>query len=225
MNENLHPFEASGCGTGPFSFVGIATIPSPSLGEANPDAFNNALKALPKLDGGCGTCRHCGMAIMVICIVEDSRGRRFGVGSDCIEKVNDDSLGVPAKIAVQRRRREMARARREAKRQEERAAWLASPAGQDFTRKRDERIARHAAEKKLAQEKAAKLDFLKPLLQELSPRSGFCRSVLDGLNSEWPSLPFDRGMEILCDIWAKAHGRRGSKAFDDAVEDFESRLK
>jgi hypothetical protein len=31
-------------------------------------------------------------------------------------------------------------------------------------------------------------------------------------------------VSILADIYAKAHGRRGSKAFDDALDDFDARI-
>ena len=47
----------------PFHFLCIVSIPG-LCPEANPDACNNALRALPRdLIGGCGTCQCCGTAI------------------------------------------------------------------------------------------------------------------------------------------------------------------
>jgi hypothetical protein len=215
-NKNLHPFEASGCGIGPFQFVGTAEIPSPSLGEANPDAYQNALRALPKLSGGCGTCRHCGMAIMIICIVRDSTGKLFGVGSDCIAKVNDPALGDPAKVAVQRRRRELDRERREAKRRAKFEAWAASPEGK-AAKARAEAQRQAALEQREATQKKvlAKWGFLLPVIEG---QGGFRHSIAEAIKDG--QEPQGRAIDILADIWAKAHGRGGSKAFQAARSEF-----
>lgn len=125
-----HPFTRSGMGAGPFKFVSAVSMPSP------PDAstfgaierYNAAMHNLPKLIGGCGTCYHCGMAIRNICVVENERGERFGVGSTCVIKCEPRyARPVKAKVsrAVERRKRR---------------EWEATPAGQ-------KEMARRAAER------------------------------------------------------------------------------
>src|SRR5215467_3344100 len=82
LEKRAHPFELSGLGTGPYRWVGLVSIPSPSVAEANPFAYNNALQALPRdLENGCGACAHCLTPIMNICIVTDGQGRKWGIGS------------------------------------------------------------------------------------------------------------------------------------------------
>jgi len=102
-----HPFARAGMGVGPWRFVGVAQIPPTSLGEANPDAYNNALRDLPKLKAGLGTCACCGMAIMNIFIVRDSAGDLWGVGCDCIRKTH--RKGEPIYDAAMQAKAEMDR--------------------------------------------------------------------------------------------------------------------
>ena len=130
MNKpTAHAYEMAGMGTGPYSFYGIVEMPNLSensaanFGSANPYAEVQALK----LKAGAGTCACCGMAITVICVVCDGAGDRWGVGSDCVEKIGDAALCSTAKVAVARRRARMARSRSAAKREARRQIWLDQP--------------------------------------------------------------------------------------------------
>lgn len=120
-----HPFELAGMGRGPYRFAGFAQIPSASLAENNPSAYNAALAMLPKdLRGGCGTCQNCGMAISNIYIVADADGARYGVGCDCVEKTGDVCLSKPVLIAKNKMEREARRQKADAKRREKHAKWM-----------------------------------------------------------------------------------------------------
>jgi hypothetical protein len=81
MENNIkkHPFTTT-LGPGPYKYVGFGEI-----------MFSETFGAKyvgPGMDTGCGTCTHCGHAIVNIYIVQTAEGKRCGVGSDCIRKVN-----------------------------------------------------------------------------------------------------------------------------------------
>lgn len=215
MSE-LHPFEQSGCGIGPFKFLGMVSIPRTTLAEVNPEAYNNALKALPVLVGGCGTCYHCGMAIMNICIIKDSAGKLFGVGTTCVEKTGDPSLADPAKVALARHTRKLRQERLAAAAQARVAAFWASPEG---IAKRAAIDAQAATQATAREQVRAKWGFLLPHLED---RPGFCSSIARDIRNGF--APSGRAVEILEDIFGKAHGRRGSAAYDAAVNVFDTNL-
>jgi hypothetical protein len=121
-----HPFELAGMGYGPYRFNGIHDIA---------EAREHAMRHLggthraehPKLEAGLGTCAHCGMAINIVCIVEDRDGKLWGVGSDCVQKVDHSHLGDKVKVAIARRRRAKAAAKREEQRKVRHQEWLQAP--------------------------------------------------------------------------------------------------
>lgn len=47
--DKLHPFEAAGMGSGPYRFLYTCQIPSASLAEHNPTAYNNGLRGRDRL--------------------------------------------------------------------------------------------------------------------------------------------------------------------------------
>jgi hypothetical protein len=104
MDQTLtaHPFELAGMGVGPFRFVGMVSIPSPSLPRS--------------LENGCGTCANCGQAITNVCIIENAQGDKYGVGTDCVLKTDDPCLGNKAKVAIAKLQRKQRFARAAAKR-------------------------------------------------------------------------------------------------------------
>jgi hypothetical protein len=63
--------------------VGFFSLPSASLAEANPDAYNNAMASAP---AGAGTCAHCGTGILHHVVIEIDSARYF-IGNDCAERV------------------------------------------------------------------------------------------------------------------------------------------
>jgi hypothetical protein len=219
MNTKLHPFEQAGMGIGPFTFVGVWSLPSPALAEANSEAYNNALREMPKLVGGCGTCACCGMAIVHICIISNAAGERYGVGSDCVEKTGDPHLGNAAKVAVARRLAQQRRDREQAKRRAAHAVWLASSAGQAATAQREEAV---RAREQAQQIVLAQWGFVLPILDAQAKPGNFCASVAASIRAG--HAPTGRAFDIVREIYGKAHGRYGSKAFEAAVDGFDNKI-
>lgn len=123
-----HPFELAGMGHGPYRFVGLVEMPNLSENSASNFGGNNPYAEVQSfhMKAGAGTCACCGMAITVICVVQDGLGDNWGVGSDCVEKLGTPALCNAAKVAVAKRRNKMAAARREVKRQATHQKWLAA---------------------------------------------------------------------------------------------------
>lgn len=88
----LHPFNH--LGPAPYKFVGRFQMPSKLLIDKNPSAYNMALSSLPKIISGYGSCAHCGTAIKNVYIIECSNSNRYGVGCDCIFKIDSDPVLV-----------------------------------------------------------------------------------------------------------------------------------
>lgn len=84
---SVHPFERAGMGSGPYRFAGAYELPSRELAAANPDAYNAALRDLPRLTDGNGSCSCCGMPITNIFVVRNAAGQLYGVGCECVDKL------------------------------------------------------------------------------------------------------------------------------------------
>lgn len=123
----VHVFEKAGLGRAPFRCVGVASIPSSSLAETNPTAYNNALAMLPK-GLGCGSCSFCGTGIMHNFIISSADDRRFVVGSDCVAKTGDAGLVKQTRAVRLAVVREQRAARSQMKRAEREALWAAERA-------------------------------------------------------------------------------------------------
>lgn len=81
----MHPFNKT-LGPGPYKLIAVWSMPSPSLLEQNPDAFNNAMRHAPKLDGYIGSCS----GILHHYIIQNSNGKTYAVGSTCVNKHSQD---------------------------------------------------------------------------------------------------------------------------------------
>jgi hypothetical protein len=209
-NEKIHKFEAAGLGKAPFRCVGLAKIPSPSLAEANPDAYNNALRALPP-KFRCGTCHYCGQPIMNNYLIVSSDGHQFAVGCECVAKTGDAGLTNKTKALKRQADREArAKARqekyeRELQEQRDRNGGLTDD---ELWQQKQE--AKRQAEADKARERAMILGELASRMRD--GKKGFRDSI--ALTMDEGGLPYGRGLEITCDILAKQEGRRGSKAYD-----------
>lgn len=217
MKTTAHPFELSGMGTGPYTECGFYALPSASLASQNPEAYNNALANAPRnLVGGVGTCRHCGMGISNIFIVQDAQGRKYGVGSDCVLKTGDKALANKVKVTLAIKARESRRAKLEAKRAADRFEWehaICNSRGETNA----QRVVREHEEAEKARLDASKSVVLKYgfLLDSLQgPQGGFCDSIAQGIRNG--QEPRGRALDICLEIYAKSYGRRGSKAFEEA---------
>lgn len=64
--------------------IGFFSLPSPSLAEANPSAYNAAMAGVPS---GAGSCSHCGTGILHHVVIRHADGSRAFIGTSCAEKV------------------------------------------------------------------------------------------------------------------------------------------
>lgn len=94
-----HPFEAAGLGIAPFRLVAVEEkrfCPTPGM---------------PSKPGG--TCDHCGASIVECCVIADTNGKKFTVGSVCVNKTDDLHLTInlPQSIRAAKRISKMKAAR------------------------------------------------------------------------------------------------------------------
>ena len=220
-----HPFTESGLGLPSFKFIGIAKIPAPSLGEANPTAYMNALHALPKdLKNGCGSCAHCGTAIMNIFIIRNAAGEKYGVGCDCIEKSGDQPLVRASHLAKLQADKAARRAKREAGYAARQAEVVDAATGE--TREQLQKRLNDQYRAAETAREAAELEKRKLVSAILAPygemmrdgQGGFRDSV--GQDMQSGRIPTGRAAEIAAEIIGKQYGRRGTKAYWAAAETF-----
>lgn len=221
-----HPFELAGMGYGPYSFEGIHDI-----AEAREHAMNHLggthRAEHPKLEAGLGTCCNCGMAINLVCIVKSADGRLWGVGSDCVEKTDHGHLGDKVKIAIARRRRNKAAAKREEQRKVRHQEWLAAACTakdaqpgetnlQYKERQMNEEIAKEAAYKAKVAERQARFATDLATFQAIAETGNtFAASMMFALQ-EGPLTPRQ------ADCAASFFYRRGTKNHATTVEWFMS---
>jgi len=116
-----HRFETAGLGKAPFRYVGFTERRGPEkILDANGN-WNGLECGAPGQP--MGTCDYCGQGIAICCEIVSSDGKRFVVGSDCVEKTGDKGIVVKVKSAVNKLRSEKRKAS-EAKRIAEFAAEL-----------------------------------------------------------------------------------------------------
>ena len=212
MDAKMHKWEIEGIGTAPFRLVGVVALPSLSVAEKNPDAYNAELKYACSTAPGIGICRVCGMPIIHNFIIEDANGKRFPVGCECVTKKSDDKMLI---TEIEAEKRRIAREARQVKAQAKREAKL-----QEQREKNGGLTNWELAEKKQQEREAARLELGKKFAEYASilERTGghFCMSVASDLRHGW--LPKGRGFDIMVDILAKTEGRRGSKLYNEAYD-------
>jgi len=199
-------------GTAPFRFVGIWSAPSKGLLEANPEAYNAQLRNKPEC---CHfSCDHCGTSINNHCIIVDATGKRFTVGTDCVEKTNHTEVVSKVKLALKQK----AKAARDAKRQAEQAARQAAYDA-ELQAQRDANgglTDSEVAHKKAYAAHQEKLAIVAPVVNALNAAGGdFCASIAQGYRNG--SAPRGRAKEIVIEIVANQSGRKGSAAYEAAL--------
>jgi len=203
-------------GIAPFRFVGIWSAPSKALLEANPEAYNAQLRSKPAC---CHfSCDHCGTGISNHCIIVDSTGERFSVGTDCVEKTHHTEVISKVKLALRKKAKAARDAKREAQQQARQAAYNAEL---DAQRARnsgltDAELSSQQAAQRAADRTAKIASIAAPILSALKGDYGFVASVRDNLLHG--HLPSGRGQDIVLEIIAKQAGRIGSPAFEIAYQ-------
>jgi len=223
--EKVHLFEDRGLGKAPFRYVGMFEIPSKALAEQNPTAYNNAMAGMPP-GFGIGTCAYCGMPLTYNYLIISADGRKHAVGCECIRKVGDAGLIEVAdkeKRALDRRKRQDRAERKRAAAIEK--ARIEREAQEAAERERNGGLTdAEVAERRLLKWRQKRVAILGPIIDVLSEQGGgFCQSVSEDMSKG--KLVYGRGIEITCDIYGKAHGRRGSKAYEEAYADAEDILE
>lgn len=88
----MHKFEAAGLGAFPYRYVGMETSEDREQTnrerEANGQMFTT---------NHCTSCDYCATAITNAFWFESADGKRFKVGSDCVEKVGDKGMAAAIK--------------------------------------------------------------------------------------------------------------------------------
>lgn len=222
MNEEkIHKFELAGLGKAPFRCVGLAQIPSPSLAEHNPDAYNNALRMLPR-DYGCGTCNYCGQPIMNCYLINSADGHKFAVGCECVRKTGDAGLINKQRALKNKANREKKAAERQARYEKQLQEQRDRNGGKtDWELEQEKREAAIREEQRKADRRINLLQGLAARMRD--GKGGFRDSIAQTLAEG--GLPFGRGWDITCDILAKQEGRRNSKAYDAEYDKVEETLK
>lgn len=80
MSDKLHPFEKAGLGLAPFKFRFCET-------RVGPIHCADGITQIGSPGQPMGTCAYCGNGIALCMGIESSDGKRFIVGSDCVEKL------------------------------------------------------------------------------------------------------------------------------------------
>lgn len=113
---SAHPF--AHLGPAPYRFVGMFRMPSMAAFGDNLSGYNMALSMLPKMDGGYGSCSHCSTPIANVYVIECGDKTRWGVGCDCIFKldgVSSRTLCAEVKKAKQAEDKKTRHAKEDAK--------------------------------------------------------------------------------------------------------------
>lgn len=74
--KQIHPFQRAGLGLAPFKFAGFR------------ESVYQACSGAPVQPGS--SCDYCGTGIRYVCDIVSADGKRFKVGCDCVQKINDE---------------------------------------------------------------------------------------------------------------------------------------
>lgn len=215
MIATIHPFEEAGLGRAPFRFVEMTvSVYSAAPGHSQP----------------AGTCDYCGQGIKYCCHIASVDGKTAVVGCDCIRKLERIDNRLISDID-----REVAKLEKAARDEKRRAKWQAEnerrermlqaerAANGGFT------LAELAAQQRRSEQAAREAEFAAKnawLIDALDGQSGeFAASMQAKLRQNEVRDLSNRCVSILQDIYAKRHGRRGSKAYQAACDDFDSRVQ
>ncbi len=218
MSEaKIHLFEHSGLGKHPFKLIGVYSLPSSGLASANPMAYQDQLKAMPK-GVGIGSCAYCHTPLTHNFIIQSSDGKKNAVGCDCIKKVGDRGLIEAVKLAQREQRRE--------KKQAERIALIKKKeqAERDTNGGKTDNELLTAEINKVTKKRANKIEAIKIMLEpfteavrKASSYSDFARSMYAHLRDGDLSL-YPNTINIIIDITVKHqtdNARKNSDAFND----------
>jgi hypothetical protein len=229
-----HKWEERGYAA-PYSLEEVFELPHPKStaysqggGAAQWKDASDALKAV-----GCsvGSCDICGTSLCNHYLCRDANGRHFVVGCDCVMKLDDSKLTTAVEKAETARRRRLSQERRAEKDRKRIAAHVAAL---DAQRERNGGLTDREVEDRQRQaEQARKVKRIAAanqwLIDGLQPANnggqGFVADMIARLRTT-PLTGFSpRQIDVMCDIFAKQFGRKGSNDYAAAVVTFEVRLE
>lgn len=222
-----HKWEASGVGSAPYRIITVIEVPSASLAEHNVSGYNNAMRGANEQARAYGvslcSCNVCGMSLQNNVVVRNAEGNHFVVGLDCARKSGDHQLVTQAKkVQLQRDR-----AKREEKREQRRMESIERHQRElEAQRQRnggltDAEVAEKVRQEELEARRAVMTEKNGWLIDVLvCQRGDFCESLARELETSEINGKSDRVVSILRDIYAKSHGRRGSKKYEAAYDEF-----
>jgi hypothetical protein len=91
--------ESKGLGIAPFRCIGVYSIPV--VDDNNTELYTLQLNAMPK-DYGIGSCACCDKALRHNYMVKSSDGKKFVLGSSCIEKLGQGETVSEMKLTKKR---------------------------------------------------------------------------------------------------------------------------
>lgn len=98
----MHPFEKAGLGKAPFKFLSME-----DKGPTHDNGMRYAGQTKDGFDmyvGAGGSCAYCGTYICLHFNVESADGKKFHVGSDCIEKINQEDPMLAKQVSIELRK-------------------------------------------------------------------------------------------------------------------------
>lgn len=209
----IHKFETAGMGKAPFKLIGMYSIPSPSLGESNPQAYQNALKAMPR-DVAVGSCDYCHTPLVHNFILLSADNKKSVVGCDCVAKVGDRGLEDAIKATRREAKREARVEARQAAYEAELDAQREANNGKTDAELRRERIAQREERIDLAMDEV--VEILAPLTRGVNATNGgFARDMNAHLREvNLPALS-PRMRTVIVEMAAKtlSGARKGTKAY------------
>ena len=164
------------------------------------------------------SCDHCGTAIMHHCIIVDAEGSKFCVGTDCVVKTTHTEIITKVKLALKKKAKADRAAKRQAALDARNAAYEAEMEAQrdvnggltDREQKQEDARSALIIRRTRAAEIAA------VILDALQDQGGdFCYSIAQGYRDG--VAPRNRAETIVIEIIAKQSGRKGSKAYTQAL--------
>ena len=211
-------------GTAPYTFVGMWSMPSISLAENNPEAYNNALREKPKMCHG--TCDHCGMGILHHYILRDADRNYFSVGSECVNKLDDVENMDAVEYQKRKHQKSLRMARAEVKREQKR---LDHQAKLDQQREAnggltDYELGEKRREDELMQKRRDNEEKFAYFIDYLGLGNDFAGELAKGMRDNG-QLPYGRGRSIMLEMIAKTEGRKNSKAYNAKYEEAETKLE
>jgi hypothetical protein len=216
--------------------VGYFSMPAASLAEQNPDAYNNAWKNAAH---GAGTCANCGMGILHHVVVMTPDGKKNFLGQDCAEKIGDAGMREAVKGGLTSEQLEKNNAIREAKILKEQEAIRALVVVQNDRIKKwfwvvEELVGCRKSWQIINPDYTGYFGVVTQgnyrfyyQSDSLGQMSGYGNTFIENIVASLicGQRISERASQIVCEILAKRHGRMGSKNYNNAFDDYSSRLE